>query len=85
MHGPELKVSHDNFWNQVPFKHVCARTHTHTHTHSVTRMLRNLCPSVRARTHTHTHTLSDKDAQVPVSLTAQSHTQPSVTRMLRNL
>ena len=61
MHGPELKVSHDNFWNQVPFKHVC----------------------VHARTHT--HTLSDKDAQEPVSLTEQSHTQPSVTRMLRNL
>ena len=52
---------------------TCVCTRAHTHTHSVTRMLRNLCPSqcvcVRVRTHTHTE-LSDKDAQEPVPLPA---------------
>ena len=64
----------------------------HTHAHSQWQGCSGTCvpPSTHTHTHIHTHILSNKDAQVPVSLTVCTHTHththtPSATRMLRNL
>ena len=67
---------------------TCVCTRAHTHTHSVTRMLRNLCPSQNNHTHS-PQWQGCSGTCVPPSVCAcvcaHTHTQNSVTRMLRNL